>query len=338
MCTPWYAMLVSFPLVSFVEKLGNNQKNSSGDNNRLKTQETSQFLTQPLWRISVWTLPPFSVQRVKPLSHVELGIAKALRITVRVRLGLGCRQLAPKTEKKQQLHSKSRDQWSFFFLTRSWWPSLKWLESKTKDQGKLEQSIGSGLALNVDFSRSQPWGVHGISQNKLCEKRSFCGQYTSSVKLVQPKSAAKLIQNQSLLDQQIYVSHRRSDIHLWEFKVPRPRIKYHANDAGNRRCWMRSTLFASWKRIHNPSWTIENLTNNRPGRPKMVSSCKGLLSVHISSEKITARFSVKTNKIFWFIIIAFVVRDCLKKPWAEIRSELSRENNPINFHWILVVY
>lgn len=99
MCTPWYAMLVSFPLVSFVEKLGNNQKNSSGDNNRLKTQETSQFLTQPLWRISVWTLPPFSVQRVKPLSHVELGIAKALRITVRVRLGLGCRQLAPKQKK-----------------------------------------------------------------------------------------------------------------------------------------------------------------------------------------------------------------------------------------------
>ena len=42
------AMLVSFPLVSFVEKLGNNKKNASGDNNRLKTQETSQFLTQPL--------------------------------------------------------------------------------------------------------------------------------------------------------------------------------------------------------------------------------------------------------------------------------------------------
>ena len=40
MCTPWYAMLVSFPLVSFVEKLGNNEKkNSSGDNNRHKTQE-----------------------------------------------------------------------------------------------------------------------------------------------------------------------------------------------------------------------------------------------------------------------------------------------------------
>lgn len=39
MCTPWCAMLVSFPLVSFVEKLGNNKKNSSGDNNRLKTQE-----------------------------------------------------------------------------------------------------------------------------------------------------------------------------------------------------------------------------------------------------------------------------------------------------------
>ena len=166
--SPWYLLLKS----SETTKKRTHQVTII--DTKLKNE---QFLTQPLWRISVWTLPPFSVQRVKPLSHVELGIAKALRITVRVRLGLGCRQPALKQKKKQQLHSKSRDQWSFFFQIRSWWPSLKWLESKPKDQSKLEQSIGSGLALNVDFSRSQPW------EQTLWEK-ILLWHYTSSVKLV----------------------------------------------------------------------------------------------------------------------------------------------------------